>query len=334
MSAAVQIYQHFKTPKEPGLYYRLVCLTGDSKGKAFFLMGKRAVMGRSEKCDITLLDLRASREHAEIAKVGAVYILTDLNSKTGVIVNDLKVKQHTLTEGDKIIIGKTVLKFSSIQVNEDASSKAKRTSRSRSYDSYEPEEEEEPKNKKLTYMLGALILFAVLLIGVEEKETSDLNANKKNKNQVEVNVKEISSVFNTEIKKRTLENKQNKEKLQVYFSRGLREYREGNYFRAISEFESAKQWVPNDPLANFYLRKTREALDEKIESYFSKAIRDSDALNYRKSSVSYCAIIRLLNSYKSDPRYVSANEAIRSLEDKMGLDEGEIECVKKDDGES
>ncbi len=332
MSAAVKIYQHFNTPKEPGLYYRLVCLTGEAKGKAYFIMGTRAVIGRSQKCDITVLDLKSSKEHAEIAKVGSVYILTDLGSQNGIIVNDLKVKQHTLSEGDKIIIGKTVFKFSSIQVNEDASAKSKRKARTRGYDDQDREEEEEPENKKLTLMLGVLIVFAVLLIALEEKETAEIKTKKPN--QVEANVKEINSVFNNEIKKRTLENKQNKEKLQVYFSRGLREYREGNYFRAISEFENAKQWVPNDPLANFYLRKTREALDEKIESYFSQAIRDADALNYKRSSVSYCSIIRLLNNYSKDPRYLSAKEAIKNLEEKMGLDEGEIECIQKENEDS
>ena len=48
--------------------------------------------------------------------------------------------------------------------------------------------------------------------------------------------------------------------MNIYFQKGLREFREGNYFRAMSEFEHALAWSPSDPQAQFYLRKTQEAL--------------------------------------------------------------------------
>ena len=48
-------------------------------------------------------DIKSSREHAEIAQVGKDYNVTDLESQNSVVVNDLKIKQHTLNEGDKVI---------------------------------------------------------------------------------------------------------------------------------------------------------------------------------------------------------------------------------------
>ena len=116
MANAVKIYKHFETPRAPGEYDRFICLTGENKGKAYFLLGKRVVMGRSEKCDIQILDLKSSREHLELTLVGKNYILTDLSSQNGVVVNDLKVKQHSLTDGDKVIVGKTVYKYSKVEV--------------------------------------------------------------------------------------------------------------------------------------------------------------------------------------------------------------------------
>ena len=52
----------------------------ENKGKAYYFIAKRVVMGRSENCDITIADIKSSREHAEIITVGNDYILTDLGT--------------------------------------------------------------------------------------------------------------------------------------------------------------------------------------------------------------------------------------------------------------
>ena len=324
MSKAVQILNHVELPRTAGVYYRLTCLTGEAKGTAYYLIGKRAVMGRSENCDITILDLKSSREHAEIILVGKEYILTDLGSQNGIIINDLKVKQHALVEGDKVIVGKTVYKFSKIEVKGEGT-KTKKTRKKRKV---EDVAEEEPKNSKMTIGLSLLIILAVLLLFEDEMVEEDT---KKKKPVLVGNVKEVSDSFAQAIKDKSENSKKNKEKLELYFKRGLREYREGNFYRAILEFENAKQWSPKDRLASFYLRKTRESLDEQIQSYFSKAIRDIDSINYEKASVSYCTIIKILVNEESDPRYIAAKGAISNLEKKMGLDEGQIVCIESKD---
>lgn len=321
MSKVVQILKHFETPSINGVYYRVVCLTGENKGSAYYILGKRVVMGRSEKCDITVLDLKSSREHIEIILVGEDYILTDLGSQNGTIVNDLRVKQHTLKDGDKIIIGKTVYKFSRIEV---AGEKTKVNIKEKSKIKVEEKKEDQRDtgNKKIMIIFSVILLLVALLVFEDNQENKI-----KKEPPLKANVKDIDDTFARAIKQRSKESRENKEKLKYYFNRGLREYREGNYFRAISEFENAQQWNPNDSNANFYLRKTREKLDEQIESYFSKAIRDKDAINYQRAVISYCSIVRLLNQYPTDERYKLAQEAIRELEKKMGLDEAEIICI-------
>ena len=124
MSKAVKIYKHFERPKEVGIHHRVVCLTGKDKGIAYFLIGKRIVFGRAETTDIRVHDIKSSREHAEIILVGKDYVLTDLGSQNGIIVNDLKVKQHVLNEGDKIIIGQTVYSFSRIEIESEKPEKS------------------------------------------------------------------------------------------------------------------------------------------------------------------------------------------------------------------
>ena len=118
MAGNVQIIKNFKAPVVPGKHFKLLCMTGENKGTSYFLTGARVIMGRSENADIKIADTKSSREHAELAKIKNKYVLSDLGSANGIVVNDLKVNQHTLSDGDKVIVGATVYKFTVIKVKD------------------------------------------------------------------------------------------------------------------------------------------------------------------------------------------------------------------------
>jgi len=108
--------------------------------------------------------------------------------------------------------------------------------------------------------------------------------------------------------------------------RGLREYREGNYFRSIAEFNLALVLSPNDGRASFYLNKAKQALDEEIEERFLRAKQEADALKYESSIITYCSVVRLLQLYTEDQRYKEALTNIKVIEKRMGKLEGEVKC--------
>jgi pSer/pThr/pTyr-binding forkhead associated (FHA) protein len=79
--------------------------------KEFSLEGERMVIGRLEGSDVQISDPGASRRHAEVRRDGNDYVLVDLGSTNGTLVNEAPVSEHTLEEGDRITIGRTVLEF-------------------------------------------------------------------------------------------------------------------------------------------------------------------------------------------------------------------------------
>ncbi len=79
--------------------------------KEFPLTGPRAVIGRLEGSEVEIQDPGASRRHAEIRREGDDFIVVDLGSTNGTLVNDLTVSEHTLQDGDRITIGTTILEF-------------------------------------------------------------------------------------------------------------------------------------------------------------------------------------------------------------------------------
>lgn len=71
----------------------------------------RLVIGRTPGCDLRLDDRAAARQHAYIERRAADYVLTDMHSAAGTLVNGGRIEQHVLHDGDQIQVGNTVLTF-------------------------------------------------------------------------------------------------------------------------------------------------------------------------------------------------------------------------------
>lgn len=315
MAKNVLALKHFESPRKSGTYYRLVTLTGSSKGEAFVLMGNRIIIGRGEKADVRINDAKASREHCEITKVGSNWVATDLGSQNGVMVNNKKITQQELSEGDKLIVGQTVFKFAKVEV----------TGKGKGHEAEEVDEADEGKKTVVPFLILVVIFMALFLFDDFAPKNAPTASTPVRNSSVEISAQEDAIIR----KRRANEDKQTKEKLNDIFNRGLREFREGNYYRAIHEFNLALIIAPQDSQAEFYLRKSKKELDDAIRAQVEKAIRDESSLKYESAIVSYCSIIRLLATAPDDDRYKNAEKKIRDLEVKQGLEEGATSCLKK-----
>ncbi|MFE8600984.1 DUF4388 domain-containing protein [Archangium violaceum] len=97
----------------PAKTYALKFISGKYQGGEFPLKaGKQIVIGRSSELDMVLVEDMVSRKHARIMVNGTGQIsIEDLGSTNGTFVNGEKVKQAPLKEGDRILIGTSILKL-------------------------------------------------------------------------------------------------------------------------------------------------------------------------------------------------------------------------------
>lgn len=95
----------------------LIVIRGKSLGEEFVLRAPGMTIGRTLENDIFLNDPRISRQHARVVVEETdedrppKVVLVDLGSTNGIRVNDFVVKQAELSEGDKIGLGDTILRF-------------------------------------------------------------------------------------------------------------------------------------------------------------------------------------------------------------------------------
>ncbi len=84
-------------------------LAGD--GQEWQLDRDVLVIGRLAGSEVEIQDPGASRRHAEIRRRGEDFLVVDLGSTNGTLLNDAPVSEATLADGDRITIGRTTLQF-------------------------------------------------------------------------------------------------------------------------------------------------------------------------------------------------------------------------------
>ncbi|MBY0414373.1 MAG: hypothetical protein K2Q18_09415, partial [Bdellovibrionales bacterium] len=134
--------------------------------------------------------------------------------------------------------------------------------------------------------------------------------------------------------KSTREDPDVRKKLDALIHSGRREFREGNYFRAMEEFRLALLLSPNNGQASFYLSKAKQRLDEEIKKNFEKGTQEQDAKKYQAAIVSFCSVVQLIQEYPNDERYKDAMIKISSIESALGMEKGEIKCFEEKSADS
>ena len=98
----------------------LTFLSGPSIGKEIPILHRQVTIGRGYDCDIVVSDPAVSRRHLQISSRKIIQkgkgsklkvVLKDLDSKNGTLVNYSHHKKVVLRPGDKIILGRVVLKY-------------------------------------------------------------------------------------------------------------------------------------------------------------------------------------------------------------------------------
>ena len=86
---------------EPPLGWTLQGLNKSLNAKRYNIEG-RVVIGRASECDIRLGEAHLSRRHAQLAVIGDVLEIEDLNSANGTFVNGRRIARMLLKSGDEL----------------------------------------------------------------------------------------------------------------------------------------------------------------------------------------------------------------------------------------
>jgi hypothetical protein len=98
-------------PSRPARSFALRFISGKYQGGEFPLPENgEIVIGRSSELDMVLVEDMVSRRHAKITVTAGQIYIQDLGSTNGSFVNGEKIKRARLNEGDRILIGTSIIK--------------------------------------------------------------------------------------------------------------------------------------------------------------------------------------------------------------------------------
>jgi hypothetical protein len=84
--------------------------SGDEKDRISITRAP-ATIGRLSNNDVVLSDSNVSRRHAELRQDGGRWMLVDLGSTNGTLVNGKLAKEHALDDGDRLTFGTSEMLF-------------------------------------------------------------------------------------------------------------------------------------------------------------------------------------------------------------------------------
>ncbi len=110
----------------PGKSFVLRFISGKYQGGEFPIVPeKQIIVGRSSDLEMVLVEDMVSRKHAKIQMQADQIWIEDLGSTNGTFVNGEKVKKARLKEGDRVLIGTSILKVVAADSNAQPQGDAK-----------------------------------------------------------------------------------------------------------------------------------------------------------------------------------------------------------------
>ncbi len=95
----------------------LMQIRGPDLGRRHAVDGERLVLGSSDGAGLRLELEAVEPEHAELERVGGQVVIRDRRSRAGTYVNDRRIDELELEHGDRVQLGRALLRFFSHDVS-------------------------------------------------------------------------------------------------------------------------------------------------------------------------------------------------------------------------
>jgi len=343
-----------KSVKERNAVGMLEQLMGEGEGDLYQLAQEVISLGRNNDNSIVLASESVSRYHAEIqVKENGEYIIEDLESKNGVVINGEAIKKAILETGDVVQIGEFAFRFSGPSILKGAEE-------GHLMHRMEPGgmmAEERPRSKKkqginkrfILYGTLALVVGLVLMMGNDtgKSDESDVATNGGAKKtwsdaarlkeplppgkirKPSVSVLEDPTLTKAEqaLSKINWSDKSVQES-ERYFRSGQKEYFNKNYHRAIKNFDSSLSFNKKHPLAGYYRDRSLVASEREATTHMDIGVRYFQSLQYRRAIYHFSQTINMMDHRPTVMEAKLASKLIEAAKKYIGICKKQLQAAE------
>lgn len=337
-----QKFRGFATPRQPGEVARLRVVQGPDQGNVFIILSNLTRVGRGEENQVILNDLKASRTHGELQFTTQGWMFVDPTSSNGFLHNREPSRRAKLGSGDLISIGETTLEFLTVdQGTRILTSTPKSPSELKAEElAFEQQRarvrglaqqsgtHSSPSKARVWALLG--VAAVALYFWLEQEKHAPPTSAVKNPAQASGApsvARDLSSyvpggaIGGDAASQRTIE---------MFFREGMREFRERNYLRARSQFESILQIRPDHELAKRYLANSNSAIQDEIKMQLQRGRRNFESGKLRSARGNFEAVLRLLARDQQNENYKTAEDYLNRV--KTEIEKTRLPDLNEDGG--
>lgn len=276
----------------PGLETRWTIASGSMKGSVRVMTQGQFTIGRAPECEFIIAnDPKCSRRQAGVRVTGRGCEITSLNDKNPVLVNGREIENATLNDGDRVTLGDTEVVYNSggggahaqndVPIRPVSVAIAPPQNHLAHYDGMnmpaggprarasQARPQAKAGNNKRLYIYGglAIVLFWLFGTGTPDKKKEEYGLRTQQQMDADIDsankIKEARENENTKRLDPSITSRQ----AQESYVRGFRDYRKGQYERALTSFQSCLALDPTHVLCNRYMRLSQRKFNEMIQYY-------------------------------------------------------------------
>lgn len=257
-------------------------VSGPMKGSVRLMNLQRFTVGRSAECEFVIVnDPKCSRKHAAIACSPEGCEVISLNDSNPVLVNGREAERARLNDGDVVTFGETEIMYNSTSTHSGGAYPEEEVQLAvvppdgfaapQPAMSYRPTPRPRPRSKKpagnpgklIAYVVAGLILFWLFTPSNSKKKAQALRTEQQIQLDIETanKLKEASDMAAM----KRLDNSVTGRQAQENYVRGFRDYKKGQYERALISFQACLALNPEHVLCNRYMRLTQRRFNEMIQ---------------------------------------------------------------------
>lgn len=262
---------------KPGFEFSLLVLNGNEKGTIYRLTGSRITLGRGLENDIQFpLDIKCSRQHAVLEFTEQGIFIENISDANYLFVDHNQVRKIQVKHGSHILLGQTELMLNVASPQADSTSIAAVSPPTSDPSNAPPpfhSQTRSPKSMKrssshlriLIVLLVGLFLFLFLFNPSKKKNPIELRTDEA----VNAAIEEAEQVKESAItdKQKQGKNSQQYDDAQNVYLQGFRDYKQGNYGRALELFQACLSLFPEHTLCQRNLTLAQRKYNELVQHH-------------------------------------------------------------------
>lgn len=291
---------------------RWTTLSGPGKGATQEVMKALLVLGRSSDCDVVVNDPKASRKHAQVEYTSEGFEIKILSENNSMRINTEETARAILKDGDIISIGDSDIRFNTtntkmrtkdnntprpawqpqiVQPQSVAQIQMPQASGPAMVYEY-PAEAAQPPPRRVKkpkpnytrfYLYGGIVLVGIWLFSgsaLKKKKEITIRSQEQIDQDIEA-VKKMQEAVEELRKRNGINPSPEMRQAQENYVKGFRDFRKGQYERALESFQACLSLAPDHILCNRYLRLSYRKFNELIQYHMVLGRKYRDQEQYR-----------------------------------------------------